>query len=199
MDEADRKILENIERFGCSVMHIAAEDQLPPFAFSVGITKTAAAPEVVVIGLKRPIAHFAVNEYNRRVRSFVLARGMAASSRGLKLLPRRSTKRSLRSTSATTFGSTKARSSRLSSLSIRTPAVFGHGRLRLASGSGLGSPSSRYNQPAQSMGSNPTIERTPPACFACLRSPLMSNVMLQDHRQWGNHEVIHQVAGQRTP
>jgi hypothetical protein len=68
MDEPDRKILEDIERFGCSVMHIAAEDDLPPFAFSMGITKTSKAPEVVVVGLKQPLAHFVVNEYNRRVR-----------------------------------------------------------------------------------------------------------------------------------
>jgi Domain of unknown function (DUF4262) len=68
MDEPDRKILEDIEKFGCSVMHIAAEDDLPPFAFSVGITRSANAPEVIVIGLKEPMAHFVVNEYNRRVR-----------------------------------------------------------------------------------------------------------------------------------
>ena len=69
MDDSDRQTLEHIERFGCSVMHIAAEDDLPPFTYSVGINKTSAAPEVVVIGLKEPIAHFIVNEYNRRVRA----------------------------------------------------------------------------------------------------------------------------------
>ncbi|MEK8028840.1 DUF4262 domain-containing protein [Pseudaquabacterium rugosum] len=69
MDEADQKILDDIERFGCSVMHIAAEDDLPPFAFSMGISKTSSAPEVVVVGLKQPLAHFVVNEYNRRVRA----------------------------------------------------------------------------------------------------------------------------------
>lgn len=71
MNESDfeQKTLENIEAFGCSVLHIAAEDDLPPFSYSVGITKTSKAPELVVIGLKQPIAHFIVNEYNRRVRS----------------------------------------------------------------------------------------------------------------------------------
>lgn len=67
--EFEQKTLENIDKFGCSVLHIAAEDDLPPFAYSVGITKTSAAPELVVIGLKQPISHFIVNEYNRRVRS----------------------------------------------------------------------------------------------------------------------------------
>lgn len=69
MDNTDRKILADIDRFGCSVLHIAAEDDLPPFAYSVGITKSSSAPEVVVIGLKQPLAHFVVNEYNRRVRA----------------------------------------------------------------------------------------------------------------------------------
>ena len=69
MDKADRLVLENIQKFGCQVMHIAAEDDLPPFAYSVGIQQTTSVPEVVVIGLKQPMAHFVVNEYNNRVRN----------------------------------------------------------------------------------------------------------------------------------
>ena len=69
MDDSDRKTLEDIERYGCSVMHVSAEGDLPPFSYSVGITKSSGAPEVVVIGLKQPMAHFVVNEYNSRVRA----------------------------------------------------------------------------------------------------------------------------------
>ena len=68
MDERDQKILGDIEQFGCSVMHISAEGDLPPFSYSVGITMTSRAPEIVVVGLKRELAHYVVNEYNRRVR-----------------------------------------------------------------------------------------------------------------------------------
>jgi hypothetical protein len=68
LEDPDRQIRENVERFGCSVMHIAAEDDLPPFAFSVGIEQTSKAPEVVVIGLKKDLAHFVVNEYHKRAR-----------------------------------------------------------------------------------------------------------------------------------
>ena len=50
-------------------MHIAAEDDLPPFAYSVGIQQSIDAPECVVIGLKQPMAHFVVNEYNARLRN----------------------------------------------------------------------------------------------------------------------------------
>jgi hypothetical protein len=67
MDEFERKALEDIERFGCAVIHVAAEGVLPPFSYSVGISKSASAPEVNIVGLKKPIAHSIVNEYNRRV------------------------------------------------------------------------------------------------------------------------------------
>lgn len=69
MEDFDRRTLENIEKFGCSVLHVAEEEELPPFSYSVGITKTSNAPELVVVGLKQEISHFIVNEYNRRVRS----------------------------------------------------------------------------------------------------------------------------------
>jgi Domain of unknown function (DUF4262) len=69
MDAGERKTLADIEQFGCHVIHVLEEDDLPPFAYSVGIEKTTGAPEIVVIGLKQPLAHFIVNEYNLRVRN----------------------------------------------------------------------------------------------------------------------------------
>lgn len=69
MDDSERKTLADIEQYGCSVMHVHdPDDNLPPFSYSVGITKSSGVPEVVVVGLKQPLAHFIVNEYNRRVR-----------------------------------------------------------------------------------------------------------------------------------
>jgi hypothetical protein len=44
------------------------DGDLPPFAYSVGIQKTSQVAELIIIGLKRPLAHFVINEYNRRVR-----------------------------------------------------------------------------------------------------------------------------------
>src|SRR5687768_3493408 len=67
MDPGDQKALADIDKYGCHVIHVAAEDELPPFSYSVGIQKSSGAAEVVVVGLKQPIAHFVVNEYNRRV------------------------------------------------------------------------------------------------------------------------------------
>ncbi len=67
--DPDHTTQQHIDRFGCSVIHVAAEDELPPFSYSVGIEASSGAPEVVVIGLKQQLAHFIVNEYNRRIRT----------------------------------------------------------------------------------------------------------------------------------
>jgi hypothetical protein len=65
----DQRTKEDTAKYGCSVMHVFdPEGDLPPFAYSIGIQQETGAPEVVVIGLKQPMAHSVVNEYNRRVR-----------------------------------------------------------------------------------------------------------------------------------
>lgn len=69
MSDIDQQTLDNIQEYGCSVMHIAGEDDLPPFSYSVGVQQTSGAPEMVVIGLKPELAHAIVNQYNTRVRA----------------------------------------------------------------------------------------------------------------------------------
>jgi len=69
MDDEEKQALADIEEYGCHVIHVLEDDEGPPFSYSVGIQKSLGAPEAIVIGLKQPIAHFVVNEYNRRVRS----------------------------------------------------------------------------------------------------------------------------------
>jgi hypothetical protein len=68
MDAGEEKALADIEAYGCHVIHVLEDSDGPPFSYSVGVQKTSRAPEVIVIGLKQPIAHFVVNEYNDRVR-----------------------------------------------------------------------------------------------------------------------------------
>lgn len=65
----DQRTKEDIAKYGCSVMHVFdPAGDLPPFAYSIGIQRETGMPEVVVIGLKRPMAHSVINEYNSRVR-----------------------------------------------------------------------------------------------------------------------------------
>jgi hypothetical protein len=69
MDKAERKAISDIEQYGCHIIHVFGEGELPPFTYSVGIWKSSHRPELIVVGLKQEIAHFVVNEYNRRVRA----------------------------------------------------------------------------------------------------------------------------------
>jgi hypothetical protein len=67
MDAAEKKALADIEEYGCHIIHVLEDEEGPPFSYSVGVQKTSGAPEAIVIGLKQPIAHFVINEYNDRV------------------------------------------------------------------------------------------------------------------------------------
>jgi hypothetical protein len=70
MKEYERNIHTNIEEHGCSVTSVFdPEGDAPPFSYSIGIAKSAMAPELIVVGLKQEIGHWLVNEYNRRVKS----------------------------------------------------------------------------------------------------------------------------------
>jgi hypothetical protein len=69
VDAGKKKTLDDIEAYGCHVIYVLEEGDNPPFSYSVGVQKTSGAPEVIAIGLKQPISHSIVNEYNRRVRS----------------------------------------------------------------------------------------------------------------------------------
>lgn len=70
MDEYERNIHAHIEKYGCSVTSVFDEKgEEPPFSYSIGIAKTAMAPELIVVGLKKDIGHWLINEYNRRVRA----------------------------------------------------------------------------------------------------------------------------------
>ena len=67
LDEHEQKAIDNIEEYGCHVMHIFGED-LPRFTYSVGIYGKTGQPEIIVMGLKRDVAHIIVNDYNEYVR-----------------------------------------------------------------------------------------------------------------------------------
>lgn len=69
LDPSEQKALQDIEQYGCHILHILAEDDLPPFAYTVGIEHTSGAPELIVVGLKQPLAQSVLNQYNRRVRA----------------------------------------------------------------------------------------------------------------------------------
>lgn len=67
MDEQDRKALDDIEQFGCHVLNIMEGEEQPCFSYSIGIVKTLTQPELMIVGLKRELAHSIINNYRQRL------------------------------------------------------------------------------------------------------------------------------------
>jgi hypothetical protein len=69
----DRRVAENIAKFGCHVISVVdPENKHPTFSYSVGIQANSGAPEAIVIGVRPELGHFMINEYNRQVQSGVV-------------------------------------------------------------------------------------------------------------------------------
>ena len=60
-DDGERKVLADIKKFGWHCLNIFEEDGQPPWTFSIGFHKTWNFPELIVIGLKREVAHSTLN------------------------------------------------------------------------------------------------------------------------------------------
>jgi hypothetical protein len=60
-DDAERKVLSDVKKFGWHCLNIFGEDGQPPWTFSIGFHKTWNFPELIVIGLKREVAHSTLN------------------------------------------------------------------------------------------------------------------------------------------
>ena len=69
MDESEKKVIEDIEEYGCHIVHVFEEGDYPRFTYSIGIEKKTKQPDIIITGLKRELAHWVINEYNRRVKA----------------------------------------------------------------------------------------------------------------------------------
>ncbi|MBK6825902.1 MAG: DUF4262 domain-containing protein [Chitinophagaceae bacterium] len=53
--EAKQAILENIEKYGCHLALLEADNYLPPFVYSIGLFKKFEHPEIICFGLKTEV------------------------------------------------------------------------------------------------------------------------------------------------
>lgn len=60
-DQKEQKALDDIEAYGLHVISVAEDDVGPGFAYSIGLFKNYAHPEVIIIGLKQELAHRLLN------------------------------------------------------------------------------------------------------------------------------------------
>jgi len=69
MDKNEQNALQDIEEYGCHVLHIMEEESEPGYTYSIGIDKTSSHPDVIVTGLKHEVAHWMIDQFNNRVLS----------------------------------------------------------------------------------------------------------------------------------
>ena len=60
--------LDDIEEFGCQVLHITADAVCPRFSYTIGVYDTSAKPELITIGLPSDTAQHALNEAVERMK-----------------------------------------------------------------------------------------------------------------------------------
>jgi len=65
VDLRDRKILDDVRTYGCSVMQVKAEGGVPGWSYTVGLFETSGQPEIIVIGLKEDLALGLLNHIAR--------------------------------------------------------------------------------------------------------------------------------------
>ncbi len=63
MDKNEQKALDDIKNHGCHILQVLAEEDHPPWSYSIGIATNFQKPDLCVIGLKEPIAKFVINKY----------------------------------------------------------------------------------------------------------------------------------------
>jgi hypothetical protein len=70
MNDYEQSLQAHMAKCGCSVTSVFDPDgNEPDFSYSIGIGQSSKAPDLIVVGLKREIGHWLVNEYNRRVQA----------------------------------------------------------------------------------------------------------------------------------
>lgn len=69
LDPLESSTIDQIEQFGCSVIHVKADASGFGWSYTIGLFDTACATEIVTIGLSKELAHFALNEAATLLRS----------------------------------------------------------------------------------------------------------------------------------
>jgi Domain of unknown function (DUF4262) len=65
--EAEKRILEDVEKYGCHLALFEADHNLPAFVYSIGLFKNFGHPEIICFGLKVNVMAGIINEVRDRV------------------------------------------------------------------------------------------------------------------------------------
>ena len=67
MDKYEQKAIDDIEKYGCHILHVMEENDFPNFSYSIGIEGKIKNPDIIIVGLNKDISHWIINEYNNRL------------------------------------------------------------------------------------------------------------------------------------
>jgi hypothetical protein len=77
----EQRVIDNVEKHGCHINFIFDPDgNNPPFAYSIGFTKTVGMPEVILFGLPQETCHPVINQVLRLCKEgLVLSEGASVA------------------------------------------------------------------------------------------------------------------------
>ena len=67
--KADRKLLDDVEKYGWHVMKVLETAETPAWAYSVGLYKSFGHPEILVFGQDPDLMHFMINTIGEGVQA----------------------------------------------------------------------------------------------------------------------------------
>jgi hypothetical protein len=65
----ERKLEGDVEKFGCHIIHVREERNLPGWSYTVGLFESYHQPEILVVGLKTDTAQYLLNEVANRLKN----------------------------------------------------------------------------------------------------------------------------------
>ena len=64
----EKKLLDDVEKYGCHIIHVREEGDLPGWSYTVGLYETFRQPEIITVGLKDDTAQYLLNEVADRLK-----------------------------------------------------------------------------------------------------------------------------------
>ena len=64
----EEKLLDDVEKYGCHIIHVREEGGLPGWSYTVGLYEKFRQPEIITVGLKDDTAQYLLNEIAHRLK-----------------------------------------------------------------------------------------------------------------------------------
>jgi hypothetical protein len=62
----EKSLIANVREYGCQIVSVLADENSPPFSYSVGFWETVGQPEAIIFGMNSDMGHYALMETLRQ-------------------------------------------------------------------------------------------------------------------------------------